>query len=127
MEFVGKGQPLTRAGLSKALERLGLGPNDTAYVWTVVEVETACNIEAATAAACGTAADVPKKFGKPSGSTSRPKNVVLAPSGATISGFRRICGIAKRLPAVSKIIGVDPAEENRSKSGRETPNSGVLR
>src|SRR5262249_37387966 len=91
-------------------------------------VGTACNIRAATAAACGAAADVPKKFGKPSGSTSRlPKNVVLAPSGATISGFTRICGIAKRLPAVSKMIGVDPAEENGSRSGGETPNSGVLR
>jgi N-acetylmuramidase-like protein/putative peptidoglycan binding protein len=41
MRFYGKGQPLTRAGLSKALAILGLGPNDAAYVWTVVEVETA--------------------------------------------------------------------------------------
>jgi hypothetical protein len=52
--------------------------------------------------------------------------VVSVPSGATISGFRRISGIAKRLPAVSKRIGVDPHEENSSKSGGETPNSGVL-
>ena len=41
MKFVGKGQPLTRAGLNKALALLGLGVNDAAYVWTVVEVETA--------------------------------------------------------------------------------------
>ena len=41
MKFVGKGQPLTRAGLNKALALLGLGINDAAYIWTVVEVETA--------------------------------------------------------------------------------------
>ena len=39
MKFVGKGQPLTRAGLNKALALLGLGVNDAAYIWTVVEVE----------------------------------------------------------------------------------------
>jgi len=41
VKFVGKGQPLTRAGLNKALALLGLGVNDVAYIWTVVEVETA--------------------------------------------------------------------------------------
>jgi hypothetical protein len=41
MNFYGTGQPLTRAGLSKALAMLGLGPNDAGYIWTVVEVETA--------------------------------------------------------------------------------------
>lgn len=41
MNFVSKGQPLTRAGLTKVLGMLGLGPNDSAYIWTVVEVETA--------------------------------------------------------------------------------------
>ena len=41
MNFYGTGQPLTRAGLSKALSILGLGPDDTGYIWTVVEVETA--------------------------------------------------------------------------------------
>ena len=41
MKFVGRGQPLTRAGLNKALAMLGLGVNDAAYIWTVVEVETA--------------------------------------------------------------------------------------
>src|SRR5687767_10816698 len=41
MKFHGRGQPLTRAGLSKALAILGLGPHDAAYIWTVVEVETA--------------------------------------------------------------------------------------
>ena len=41
MKFTGKGQPLTRGGLNKVLAMLGLGPNDTAYIWTVIEVETA--------------------------------------------------------------------------------------
>src|SRR5690606_22410401 len=41
MKFDGQGQPITRAGLSKALAMLGLGANDTAYIWTIVEVETA--------------------------------------------------------------------------------------
>jgi hypothetical protein len=41
MKFTGKGQPLTRAGLNKALATLGLGPSDAAYIWTVIEVETA--------------------------------------------------------------------------------------
>ena len=41
MDFVGKAQPLTRQGLAVALDRLGLGPNEAAYIWTVVEVETA--------------------------------------------------------------------------------------
>jgi len=41
VKFVGKGQPLTGAGLNKALALLGLGVNDAAYIWTVVEVETA--------------------------------------------------------------------------------------
>jgi hypothetical protein len=41
MDFIGKGQPLTRKGLIAALDRLGLGPGDAAYIWTIVEVETA--------------------------------------------------------------------------------------
>src|SRR5262245_1645507 len=96
----------------------------------------ASSINAATAAACGAAADVPKKFGKLVPSTSHEegiegelgqKNVVSVPSGATILGFRRLLGIAKRLPAVLKRMGVGPAEENGSKRGGETPNSGVSR
>jgi hypothetical protein len=41
MEFIGKGQPLTRKGVASSLDKLGLGPGDAAYIWTVVEVETA--------------------------------------------------------------------------------------
>jgi len=41
MDFAGKGQPLTRRGLTTALDQLGLGPGDAAYIWAVIEVETA--------------------------------------------------------------------------------------
>jgi len=41
VKFAANGQPLTRAGLNKALNLLGLGPEDAAYIWTVIEVETA--------------------------------------------------------------------------------------
>lgn len=41
MDFVGKGQPLTRNGLATVLNQLELGPGDAAYIWTIVEVETA--------------------------------------------------------------------------------------
>jgi hypothetical protein len=41
MDLVGKGQPLTRKGLTAGLDQMGLGPGDAAYIWTVVEVETA--------------------------------------------------------------------------------------
>jgi hypothetical protein len=41
MKFAGKGEPLTRAGLNKALDIRGRGLNDAAYIWTVIEVETA--------------------------------------------------------------------------------------
>ena len=41
MKFYGTGQPLTRRGLTMALAKLGLGANDAAYLWTVIEVETA--------------------------------------------------------------------------------------
>lgn len=41
MNFVGKGQPLTRRGLAANLDLLGLGPGDAATLWAVIEVETA--------------------------------------------------------------------------------------
>lgn len=41
MKFNGKGQPLSRTGLNKVLAILGLGPNDAAYIGTIIEVETA--------------------------------------------------------------------------------------
>lgn len=40
MEFRGPGQPLTRVGLMRVLDALGLGPGGAAYLWAVVEVET---------------------------------------------------------------------------------------
>ena len=52
------------------------------------------------AAACGAAADVPKKLRNPVPSKSgEPKNVVSPPSGATISGLARSSGVASRAPA----------------------------
>ncbi len=88
----------------------------------------ACRSSAATAAAWGAAADVPQKFGTLSGSRSTPetKNVVFAQSGATISGLlARESDIG--LPAMSKRIGVPPAEEYEFKRGGDTPNPGVLK
>ena len=41
MDFVGKGQPLTRKGMIAALGHMGLSHSDAAYIWTVIEVETA--------------------------------------------------------------------------------------
>ena len=41
MDFIGKGQPLTRSGMISVLNQMGLGHSDAAYIWTVVEVETA--------------------------------------------------------------------------------------
>jgi hypothetical protein len=41
MDFIGKGQPLSRKGLTAVLEQLELGPGDAAYIWTIVDVETA--------------------------------------------------------------------------------------
>src|SRR5439155_23489479 len=78
-----------------------------------------CSINAATPAACGTAADVP-------GNLENPWTVVTTPSGATISGFRRITGVARRWPAVANRIRVPPADEYESSTGGVTPNPGVL-
>ena len=94
--------------------------------WAGVMDGSACRINAATPAACGAAADVPKKLGKPSPSMSTPKNVVSAPSGATISGlFAQGSGVPSRVPAVLNRIGVFPPEEKNSRIGGLTPNSGV--
>jgi len=41
MEFVGRARPLTRGGQAAALQTLGASEGDAAYLWTVVEVETA--------------------------------------------------------------------------------------
>ena len=98
----------------------------TAYTSSGSVAESACNINAATAATCGADAEVPKKFGNVSGSCgiSELKNVVLPPSGPTISGLSRISLVG--VPSVSNSIGVGPADEKASKSGGLTPNAGVL-
>ena len=41
MNFVGATQPLSLAGLSSALNTLGLPANQGAYIWAIAEVETA--------------------------------------------------------------------------------------
>src|ERR1043166_243464 len=85
---------------------------------------SACSMSAATPAAAGAAAEVPKKFGKLSASpSSEPKKLVLPPSGAVISGVARVTEIG--LPAASKKIFVGPAEEKLSMTGGLTPKAGV--
>ncbi len=99
---------------------------NAAYVASGVKDETSPFMSAATPAACDAAAEVPKKFGKPVESESfPPKNVVSTPSGAVMSGCWRTSGMASRLPAVSKRMGVPPADENVSMSGGFWPKLGV--
>src|SRR5215471_11539408 len=88
------------------------------YIWAGVRVGLSCESNAATPAAWGAAADVPKKGEKPG-------TVVATPSGATISGLDRISAFVSLLPARSKRIGVPPEEENGSSCGGETPKAGV--
>src|SRR5260370_40493769 len=73
---------------------------------------------AAAAPAWGVAADVAAKLGKPSPSSSVPKNDVSTSSGPVTSGLLRISGVASRLPFWS----------NRKVSGppREVYDSGVV-
>jgi hypothetical protein len=93
-----------------------------------VRVGTRLFMSAATPAACGAAAEVPTKFGKPVPSGSiPPKNVVSAPSGAVMSGCWRTSGGASRCPAVSKRMGLPPAEEKPSMRGGFAPKAGVCR
>src|SRR5205085_10552614 len=93
-----------------------------------LSVLRAWSISAATAAASGAAADVPKKLGRLSVSAevSAKKKVVFPPSGAVICGVWRRSGVASALPAASNTIFVGPAEEYVSIWGGLTPNAGVL-
>ena len=100
-------------------------PSSAAYTAAGDSGPALSSISAATAAAWGAEAEVPKKFGKPSGSLSNPKNVVFVPSGATISGLSRSSEVGR--PRVSKRIGVGPAEEYHSSCGGAVPNAGVSR
>src|SRR5262245_45325018 len=86
-----------------------------------VRVGLACKSNAATPAAWGAAADVPKKL-------ENPGTVVTTPSGATISGLSaRGLGVDSRLPARSNRMGVVPDDEKNSETGGETPKAGVLK
>src|SRR5215475_8740195 len=90
------------------------------YNFPAVRVGLFCKSKAATPAAWGAAAEVPKKL-------ANPGTVVATPSGATTSGLlARGSGVGSRLPAGSNRTGVVPDEENDSKTGGETPKAGVL-
>src|SRR5215213_7202590 len=81
---------------------------------------------AATAAAWGAAAEVPKKLGKLSLSAplSALKKVLLPPSGAVNFGCWRVRGVIE-FPEPSKRIGVPPALEYDSTCAGLRPNAGV--
>src|SRR5262249_57962465 len=99
--------PISRAVFSRLL-----------YSWPVVRVGLFCKSRAATPAAWGAAADVPKKL-------ANPGTVVATPSGATTSGLlARGSGVRSRLPAGSNRTGVVPDEENASKTGGGGPKGG---
>src|SRR6187397_541466 len=91
-------------------------------------------MRAATAATCGAEADVPKKFGMPSGSEvpgtsklrSNKKKEVLPPSGPVTPGFRRTTGVLRRCPLAPKNTGVPPADENELRqAGRHCGRNGL--
>src|SRR5947209_3055121 len=85
-------------------------------------------MSAATDAAAGAAALVPKKLGKVSGSEvlSAKKKVVFPPSGAVKFGRCRTIAEPSRVPVVSNRMLVLPREEKGSTSGGFTPYAGVL-
>src|SRR4029077_19953611 len=95
-----------------------------------------CNNRAATAATCGVAAEVPKKFGndalllqmpEPPAPSAKPRKVSLPPSGPAMSGFWRISpfGGLSGLPELSNRIGSPPLAENVSSTEVVTPHRGV--
>src|SRR5689334_10711363 len=88
------------------------------YTWNGFRLGNAWRTRAATAAACGAAADVPWKFGNPSRSGSSPgmKKLVLAPSGAAMSGPPISGPPAIRLPALSKITVIGPLDVKPSRT-----------
>src|SRR5262249_33865874 len=79
-------------------------------------------MSAATPAAWGAAAEVPKKFGTPLRLPSQ-KKVVLPPSGAMMSGLATVWGDASRLPLASN-RNVDGPQDEKS-SGERCPKNGT--
>src|SRR5262249_12677900 len=73
------------------------------WTWAGEEAGNLWRIMAATAAAWGTAADVPAKVVKDG-------TVVETPSGAQTSRGSRVWGLARRLPLASKRMEVAPVE-----------------
>src|SRR4051794_36507507 len=84
-----------------------------------VSAGLACTMSAATPAAWGAAADVPKN-------ELNPDTVVEPPSGATKSTLLRSSGAARRVPLLANRMGVPPEDEKFSMSGGLTPKRGVL-
>jgi hypothetical protein len=99
-------------------------------------------MSAAIEAACGVAADVPKKFGKLASfahpatdegsvmgglaeASVNPRKVLLTPSGPTKFGFWRTTGVASRVPVESNRIGPPPSEEKDSRAAGVVPQRGV--
>src|SRR5580658_3786296 len=108
--------------------------------WLGVRLGIDCSARAAMPAACGVAAEVPKKLryvallahcatldvsSKPVSARETAKNEVLMPSGAVKAGFCRTSGTARRVPELSNRIGSPPAEEKASSFAGEVPHSGV--
>src|SRR5580698_9157108 len=94
-----------------------------------------CSSSAAAPATCGVAADVPKKSGKlalsehwpdPNAPSTKPRKVLLTPSGPTMSGFWRVTGVASAVPVASNRIGSPPLAEKGSSCAGDTPHRGVL-
>src|SRR5262245_28392106 len=83
------------------------------YTCDGVKPGCASMIRAATPAAWGAAAEVPKKLGKPLMKLP-PKNVVLTPSGAMMSGLATVSGDPRRLPLASNKNVTGPNDENPS-------------
>jgi len=84
-------------------------------IWAGESAELASSISAATAAACGAAAEVPKKLGYPFPSESpEPKNVVSVLSMADKSGLSRTSGEALRVPSALNRMVVGPCEVDDS-------------
>lgn len=86
-------------------------PSRAALTWPATDPGLASSSSAASPAACGAAADVPKNSSTPSPSASLKKNVVSTPSTAVISGLGRTSGAAFADPLALKNSGVPPRDE----------------
>ena len=79
------------------------GRRSAARTWAAEAPGLACRTSAATAAACGAAAEVPKKRQTPAWRT--PKKVLAPPSVAARSGLAMTCSADRRPPAPGRSPG----------------------